>query len=288
MAHASGKTISVVGCGWLGKSLAERLLVEGYLVKGSTTSPAKLAGLKSLGIEAYVASLSPDPRGEHWSELLDVDTVIVDIPPRVSHLGGDFHPQQMDFLAAMLNKTSVSKIIYVSSTSVYPELNRVMTEADVLESGQSASPGLVLAENRMLDLASASRRVTVLRCGGLMGYDRIPGKYVRGKQNMTTGSLPVNYIHRDDVIGIVSALLRSENPDGVYNAVAPQHPSRREVYETSCAEFGWESPTFKVPTHSEKYKLVSSDKLGSMLDYTFQYPDPLTFHYELFYKTRDN
>jgi len=257
-----------------------RLLTEGYLVKGSTTSPEKVADLKILGIDAYLASLMPEPQGEGWAELLDVDCLIVDIPPRLSRQGGDFHPQQMDFLMAMLKKRQVAKIIYISSTSVYPEFNRIMMEADVQEPSQSASPALVRAEARVVESARTNCEVTVLRCGGLMGYDRIPGKYVRGKKNMHTGDIPVNYIHRDDVIGIIVALLTSENSGGVYNAVAPLHPPRRSVYESSCQEFGWEAPTFTTPAFTESYKIVSSDKLAALLNYTFCYPDPLAFHYE--------
>jgi nucleoside-diphosphate-sugar epimerase len=281
MAHTNRNKLSILGCGWLGQPLAVHLLAEGYLVKGSTTSPEKLDALKHMGIEAYVASLNPQPQGEHWPELLDADCVVVDIPPRASYQGGDFHPQQMKFLAGLLKNTSVSKIIYISTTSVYPEVNRTVTETDVVEPTQSAAPALVEAEASLLQLASASRQVSVLRCGGLMGYDRIPGKYVRGKQNMTTGDLPVNYIHRDDVVGIISALLTSDRAEGVYNAVAPQHPTRRRAYEVSCQQFGWEAPTFMTPKVPDAYKIVSSEKISDLLNYRFQYPDPLAFYYQL-------
>ena len=280
MTQTNLNKLSILGCGWLGQPLAVRLLAEGYLVKGSTTSPEKLPLLKHLGIEAYVASLNPEPQGSYWPELLDVGSLIVDIPPRASRQGGEFHPQQMEFLADLIKKSSVSKIIYVSSTSVYPEVNGIVVETDVVEPGQSAAPALLQAETSMLALASTSRQVTVLRCGGLMGYDRIPGKYVRGKQHMTTGDVPVNYIHRDDVVGIISALLTSGESGGVYNAVAPQHPARRQVYESSCQQFGWEAPTFIAPERPEAYKIVSSEKIGDLLNYRFHYPDPLAFHYQ--------
>jgi nucleoside-diphosphate-sugar epimerase len=280
MTQANPNKLSILGCGWLGRPLAVHLQADGYLVKGSTTSPEKLPPLRHLGIEAYVASLNPEPKGEHWPDLLDADILIVDIPPRASQQGGAFHPQQMEFLADLIKKSSVSKIIYVSSTSVYPEVNGIVVETDVLEPAQSAAPALLQAETTMLALASAGLQVTILRCGGLMGYDRIPGKYVRGKQNMTTGDIPVNYIHRDDVIGIINALLACGESGGVYNAVAPRHPTRRQVYESSCHQFGWVPPTFMAPATPEPYKIVSSEKIGDLLNYRFHYPDPLAFHYQ--------
>lgn len=275
------KKVSIVGCGWLGVPLAVQLLAEGYLVKGSTTTPEKVPLLQQTGVEAYAASLTPDPQGTQWSQLLDVDCLIVDIPPRLAKQSGDFHPQQIQNLADMVLSTSISEIIYVSSTSVYPELNQVMAEEDAVDPATSGAPALVQAEQIMTGLRTETRNVTVLRCGGLMGYDRIPGKYVRGKKDMTTGQVPVNYVHRDDVVTIISTWLARGIPNETYNVVAPQHPTRRRVYETSCQQFGWEIPTFVEPDGPEPFKMVSSDKLTTSLAYTWRYPDPLTFYFAL-------
>lgn len=51
-------TIGILGCGWLGKPLAEHLLAEGYRVKGSTTTPEKKEILLDAGIEAFKVTLT--------------------------------------------------------------------------------------------------------------------------------------------------------------------------------------------------------------------------------------
>jgi nucleoside-diphosphate-sugar epimerase len=224
---------------------------------------------------------APGTHGAHWPELLDTDTLIVDIPPRSSKQGEEFHPQQIQNLVKLIKKSSVSEIIYVSSTSVYPELNREVREEDVLSAEQSAAPHLVEAEQTLTELREDGRRVAVVRCGGLMGYDRIPGNYVRGKKGITTGNVPVNYIHRDDAVAMIGALLHTGVPNETFNCVAPEHPSRRAVYEASCREFGWEVPTFAEPEQQESYKVVSSEKLTTYLNYTYIYKDPLAFYYRL-------
>ncbi|GHB68744.1 NAD-dependent epimerase/dehydratase family protein [Persicitalea jodogahamensis] len=274
------KTISIIGCGWLGFPLATHLLESGYPhIKGSTTSSEKLPVLRQAGIDAHIASLTPEPQGQNWPDLLAADTLIVDIPPRQSKQGEDFHPQQMRNLASLIENSPLSEIIYVSSTSVYPELNKTMSEDDVLDPQQSASPHLVEAEQIITGLRKAGKTVTILRCGGLMGYDRIPGKYVRGRRDITTGDVPVNYIHRDDVVAIISALLTQEIGNETFNVVAPEHPPRRAVYEKSCLENHWEVPTFTQPESPESFKVVSSEKITRRLSYTFAYPNPLDFHY---------
>lgn len=281
MSAPTNKTVSIVGCGWLGFPLAVHLLESGYnAVKGSTTSPEKLPKLRKAGIDACVAILAPEPKGQNWAGLLQTDTLIVDIPPRLSKQGGDFHPRQMRSLAALVEESPVSEIIYVSSTSVYPELSRVMREEDVTHPGESASPCLMEAEQIIASLRTETRSATVLRCGGLMGYDRIPGKYVRGRKDIATGDVPVNYIHRDDVVAIIGKLLARGIGNETYNTVAPEHPTRRSIYEKSCRDQGWELPTFMEPEYPVPYKEVSSKKIIRYLGRTFSYPDPLQFPYQ--------
>lgn len=271
------QTVSILGCGWLGLPLANQLIQAGYTVKGSTTTPEKLPVLQQAGIDARLLQLTPEPVGE-LAALLDTDVLIVDIPPRAGKFGDDFHPAQIHHLAQAVGQSPVKWVIYISSTSVYPELNREVTETDVVLPDESAAPALVTAEQTWLTMAG-DRMVTVLRCGGLMGYERIPGKYVAGK-TVTTGDVPVNYIHRDDTVGIIGTLLR-QPLTGTFNVVAPLHPTRREVYEKSCTDLHFTLPFFAESADAVSFKVVSSQKLTNKLQYTYQYANPLNFFYRL-------
>lgn len=282
MHDTSSTTISIIGCGWLGLPLAKHLMAsqKPYKVVGSTTTPAKLELLRENGITPVLFSLDPKPTGTAYSTLFHTDFAVVDIPPRLAKQGEDFHTQQMKHLVELLKNSTVKQIIYISSTSVYPELNREVSEEDVLVPEQSPVPSMVKAELIMSELQEKCG-VVILRCGGLMGYDRIPGKYVRGKKNLTTGSLPVNYVHRDDVVNIITYLLKNQVKNGVFNVVAPQHPTRKMVYEASCRQFEWELPTFLESEKSEPFKRISGDKLMAQTGYSYLFPDPMGFFYEI-------
>ncbi len=271
------QVVSILGCGWLGLPMAEQLLQNRYSVKGSTTSAEKMHLLRQKGIDAHPLSLNPEPIG-NLAALLQTDTVLIDIPPKAGKLGVAHHPQQVHNLVDALRKSDVKHIIYVSSTSVYPELNRVVIEDDVTTPYASAAPNLVQAEQLVQQLAP-ERKITVLRCAGLMGYDRIPGKYVAGR-TVDSGAVPVNYLHRNDAVAILNILIRQEIA-GVFNAVAPEHPIREAIYRKSCADFGYELPTFITPEKPVPYKVISPEKLTQATNYVFQYPDPLQFLYQL-------
>jgi nucleoside-diphosphate-sugar epimerase len=269
--------VSIIGLGWLGLPLAKQLQSTGSKVKGSATSSGKVVELNQAGIESYQLQLNPAPEG-NLKELLAADTLIINIPPKAGKVGEDFHPEQIRHLTNTIKASDVKHIIYVSSTSVYPEWSRVVVESDVIRPEQSAAPALFQAEELVLAL-SPEKAVTILRCGGLMGYDRIPGKYIAGKK-VDSGSVPVNYLHQDDAVGILLTLIQ-QRLEGVFNAVAPEHPIRKDIYLKSCADFGYELPTFEQPKSPILYKVVSVEKLLQATQYVFQYPDPLQFFYQL-------
>ena len=268
-------TCSIIGLGWLGTPLAQRLQQAGIAVRGNTTTPEKVPLLRQKGIDAHLLRLNPAPEDE-LTYLLDADYLVVNVPPKAGQNGDEFHPEQMRLLAKQVRTSRIQHVLYVSSTSVYPELNREMTEADVVTPEQSAAPALVRAEQHWLAL-SPGKKVTIVRCGGLMGGSRIPGKYVAGR-TVDTGNVPVNYIHQTDAVGILVAVIE-QGFAGTFNAVAPQHPMREAIYRKSCADFGYVLPTFVQPDVPVPFKTINGDKLTQTTGYVFVHPDPLTFPY---------
>ena len=73
------KKVSILGCGWLGFPLAQRLLRDGFHVNGSTTSPVKVAELKNAGIKAYPLEYQPNKKS-HPHDFFNVDILFLNIP----------------------------------------------------------------------------------------------------------------------------------------------------------------------------------------------------------------
>jgi nucleoside-diphosphate-sugar epimerase len=276
------KSVGIIGCGWLGLPLGKTLGENGYVVAGSTTSPGRLDSLKQNGISPYLFSLSPDGDTSFVKELVPENGyVVVAVPPRLRQQEEGEYGKQIDQLCNFLKASSVAGIVFISTTSVYPELNRVVVEEDVQIPTDSPEPLLVEAENKMIGLRRAGKRVTIARMSGLMGYDRIPGKYVRGKQGLTTGDVRVNYIHRDDAVAVVRILIENGCPDETYNFCAPHHPERRAVYDLTCRQFGWEVPSYQTGKHQNDFKIIAAEKFSAHFAYSYKYSNPLEFDYEL-------
>lgn len=274
------KTISIAGCGWLGAPLARNLLAEGYTVKGSTTHTEKISVMKDVSILPYILVLNPELSRQEPDDFFDTDLLIINIPPKTRTEGQEYHPRQIEALAEQISQHNIKYCIYVSSTSVYPASisGEEVKEEDAVDPDKSRHPAIWHAEHLLRQLPDL--RLSILRCGGLMGYDRIPGKYFAGKKNLTTGHIPVNYVHRDDVIKVILEVIQKGYWNQTINVVAPEHPGRKEVYLKNAEEFGYEKPSFTEDSEEqEEYKVVSSRKLVEELAYDFIYPDPLGFPY---------
>lgn len=266
--------ISILGLGWLGLPLAEFLIQKDFEIKGSTTRQTKLSLLREKGIDTFLVQLNTQVTGEDLEQFLDSEVLVINIPPQTRTKGFDFHPKQIESLTEIVKTSPIQKIIFISSTSVYPNLEKEIDESQIITLENATNPAIFRAEQI---LQNNFQNINILRCGGLMGYNRVAGKYFAGKKNLDTGQIPVNYIHRDDIIEIVYQLIQKDKWGEVFNLVAPKHPTRQEVYEQNARQFDFEVPTF-IENQPKDFKIINSNKIIKFLDYQFKYDNPLEFY----------
>lgn len=269
-------SVAIIGLGWLGKPLAIDLLERGFRVKGSTTTPEKLPALQSKGIETALLKFNPHPEGSGFISLFETDVLFINIPPRSMSVPEGFYVEQIKFAKALAVQSKVKKIIFVSSTSVYPDWNQKVDESFPLTLENSGSPGIFRAEQILQ--SEKSYDLTIIRFAGLLGVDRIPGRYFSGKQNVT-GDSPVNYIHQEDAVRLSVWTIENSHWNETFNGVAPLHPLRKDVYEKNAEEFGFAAPLSYAPEGESNWKEISADKILSK-GFQFQIPDPLDFWYK--------
>ena len=260
--------ISIIGCGWLGLPLAIAFLKKGFDVKGSTTSAEKLAGLQNQGIEPYLIRLEPNFVGD--LRFFDSEILIINVPPRAKAMGEEFHLQQISFLLSEASKSNVlKKILFVSSTSVYPNIEKEMKEEDAIPDHY-----LVKAEKLVSDFCTKNKKqFLIIRFGGLMGFDRNACKYFT--PSTAHDYSKVNYIHQLDAVGAIVCVVGEDNWGQVFNIVSPKHPSRAEIY-AKCLE-GLVKETYESGRSS--IKVINTDNFFTKSKYQFQFLDPLDFRY---------
>lgn len=263
------KTIAIAGLGWLGQPLAYRLATLGYTVKGSVTTVEKATLLQQNGFDVYPVEISESGiEGELQALLNNADCLIVMIPPGLRKNTGADYVLKMVHLLEEIRNSSVSKIILVSSTSVYSDSQGKVTEKN--EPGPDTIAGKQLRQVEELFLNTEELETTIVRFGGLIGGSRQPVKYLAGRKDLADGNAPVNLIHREDCINILVKILKEDAFGKVFNAVNPYHPKKADYYIQKAKELNLIPPTFMEADSNEIFKQVDSENLKTVLNYSFK------------------
>ncbi|MBB1149137.1 MULTISPECIES: NAD(P)H-binding protein [unclassified Myroides] len=234
------KNIGILGCGWLGLHLSQHLINKNYTVKGSTTSPAKLAELKAIGIDSYLVNLQDTEEAQLHEFLEDLDTLIITIPP-IRGEESTLYQASFQRLIPYLQQHKVEKVIMMSSVSVYAPSETPIAESCTAYSNDPTSRQILAAEevlNRATGLTSC-----ILRLGGLFGPDRKPVRYIVNRGMLDNPDLPINMIHLNDIIQFTTALIEQGfDSNVVYNLVSPQYKNRLDYYSKEANELGLTLP----------------------------------------------
>lgn len=269
--------VSILGCGWLGFPLAQRLSEKNFSVKGSTTTTKKYKVLNQNGIEGFLIKLPESFEDTEIESFWDCDILFLNIPPgRGSKNVETVYPEMIKKVAEKAKEHAVSWIIFASSTSVYNEMGGITREEDA-KIGNTARPSGEAKLKAELVVRDSGLDYTILRFGGLYGYGRHPINYLSGKKNLDKASKPVNLIHQVDCLNVIEEVITQKARNETYNVVSDGHPPRKTFYQAAAKHFELPLPTFKKDGNNKKYRVVSNAKLKTELKYSFSYPNPMDF-----------
>ncbi len=249
------RKVSILGCGWLGLPLADRLVQLGYMVKGSTRSRQRLDLLAGRGIEPFLVEIGQ--RSADIRSFLDSPILIIDVPSK------EINDHQE--LLTRVEESSVEKLLFVGSTSVYANVNLTITEDDGLEAGDAPRSHI-----EKLWRASSAFQTTIVRFGGLIGYDRDPARFFPSGKPIPAPESRVNMIHRDDCVAIIAQIIEQGVWGETFNCCADRHPPKREFYTKAARDAGLEPPVF-VETATDAFKIISNKKVKSRLGLEFRH-----------------
>ncbi len=246
------KTISVLGSGWLGLPLAQNLKESGFSIKASTTSPERLSLLEQVGAEPFLVNI--ENLSNEVDGFLKSDILIINITSK--------NIDAFRELIAKIEESSIQKVIFISSTSVYKSCNKTVSESD--HNLLTESPLRIIEE---LFQNSQKFNTTIIRFGGLIGYSRNPGRFFAGGKTLRDPDGRVNLIHRDDCIGIIHKVIEKQAWGETFNGCADTHPTKREFYSKAASAIGLEIKQFG--SNETPFKIVSNEKVKSLLGYKF-------------------
>jgi len=271
---------AIVGCGYVGTAVGEALVRAGGEVHGTTTSPSRTAELEAKGIVPHVLEVA-DAAALHGL-LAECEAVLLSVG--AGREGADYRSVYLaaaSHLVAALERTTVSRVVYTSSTRVYAQDDgRWVDEDSPTQPADENGRTLLEAERVLLDAGRVGAGVppvfvTVLRLGGIYGPGRDPAARIRqfAGQERRDGDACVNMIHLDDIVAAIVRLLPMPH-GGVLNLCDDGPAPRREYYDRIIAAAGlppirWISPAGSPPLGKRVGNALIKQTLGLQLQHPF-------------------
>ncbi|MSR89051.1 MAG: hypothetical protein EXS67_05315 [Candidatus Margulisbacteria bacterium] len=193
------KTISILGCGWLGLPLALQLS-QTHSVKKSP----------DFNIRIFEDQLIGD------LDFFTCDLLIITIPFKRTFTDPFVYPKQIQ----QVLKHAHSWVIFTSSTSIYTDDISIVTENLVIKPQTPRQQALLETEH----LIQSHGDYTILRLAGLYGPNRPIRPY---NPDMNT---PINLIHLDDVVLIIKKIIQYKTTGHIFNLVSDDHRHRSELH----------------------------------------------------------
>jgi nucleoside-diphosphate-sugar epimerase len=268
----------IVGCGYLGRRVAERWRNAGQEVWTLVRSETHAEELRRAGFQALAADIT---QPASLATLPECDTALfaAGYNPRS---GGSRRSVYVDGLANVLAalRPGVRRVIHISSTGVYGQTDgRWVDESTPCQPRREGGAAFLAAEQLLAGQAWAARAVT-LRLAGLYGPGRIPLKadLLAGRPIAVPVHVYLNLIHVDDAAAVVLAAEQARTP-ALYNVADGQPVLRRQYYQclaellhVAGVAFVDPPPGAPISPRSDSNKRIGNARLMAELGVTLQYP----------------
>lgn len=267
----------VIGCGYLGRRLAERWLQECGPVLATTRSRTRADEFRAAGIEPVVcdvtepATLTSLPRVVNVVHCIGLDR----------SAGKSMHEVYVQGLASLLARLPrPERFVFVSSTSVYGQRDGEEVDESSPTEPEEESGQIVLAAEGVL--RQHLPEAIVLRFAGIYG----PGRLLRGSALRSGEPLRIdperwlNLIHVDDGVSAVLAALERGRPGETYIVSDGQPVTRREFYTEAALTLQAPPPRFEprsaaapLPPHERAHRRLRNEKMLRELGVRLQFPE---------------
>ena len=258
------KKIGILGCGWLGFSLAKSLISDGYEVHGSSTRIEKKDEFEKNKIIFYLIKIDQYEIKGNLNFFRNIEVLIICIPPSKKN---NYNYSKIINLCCneiLINK--IKNILFTSSISVYGEIKGEIDEKVEPKPINISSREILMSEKKLMGLKKINS--IILRLGGLIGVNRNP-IYSLVKKDIVKLDGRINLIHQKECISIISELIKKPFLNNIFNCVYPYHPFKKDFYEKQALLRNLSLK--KIIYSPKKEKTINSTKISKYLNYKFKF-----------------
>ena len=200
--------IGILGLGFLGKILASDFanIKESWGTWNKNPPPES-------AFKAFPFDWSSETS---WTALPEVpETLVLTIPPMLND--PEAEKVRLNQWGKWMNKNrpNIKRMIYISSTGVYPKRNGLWQEDSEFEPDTNSGKLRLITEKTLASFF----KLHVVRPGGIYGNGRGIDVRLQSGKHITVSGTPVHRIHVNDLAGIVFHLLKNPESASCINAV---------------------------------------------------------------------
>ena len=267
-------SVGIIGCGWVGKVLAQKLLKRNIPVLATSSKIVNVEKLAQQSISAKQLTLPTAAKDLVQHDVFAQQSLVIAITPQLRQGKTDYAEKIAQLVAAAEQVSITERIILLSSTAIYDGLAGEVNENSTLDLSTEKVQILNAAEQAVLNF---SKQGVVLRLAGLVGPERHPGKFILANKTLSNSTAPVNLIHQQDAVGIIESLLETKYSQKVFNGVSDTHVSKAQYYQAAAKGLGLSPPVIAQESTEQVTKMVLGNKTKHILGYQLVYPDLLTW-----------
>lgn len=264
--------ISILACGWLGQPLALQLQNAGHEVMATCRSAAKQQALQECGIRTELYSLGDDLLGHALRSVLQSEVLILNIPPGGRQIQADFYRQQMCNLVAQAKQSGTQRLLFISTTGVYGEVDGDVSEQTQCLGTTPSALAHQQIEQQVQDVFAND--AAILRLAGLVGQQRHPARFLAGRTALSEPLHVVNLIHQYDVIQAIQAIISLPQLGQIFHLAAHEHPTREAYYQWACEKLALPAPSFEHQPSDGNGKHINARWTCDTLGLTLRYASP--------------
>ena len=274
-----GRSVLIVGAGWLGSAAARQLADSGDSVVATTRSGEPRVGVVPHPRVRYAPFDAARDGAARLAELVrGVQAVVVCWAP--GGRGVDRHRHYVGGAETVIEacaSAALDRLVYTSSTSALPALDAELDEG--CATWPQAERGQIQRRAEEVIAAGAAGQslpYVTLRLAGLYGPGRELDRVYRWEEGQTLagdGAAPTNLVHRDDVCAAIAASLElPADSSGLVQICDDDHAPRRECFAHVARQQGRAAPGWEEPPGPPRGKRVANRRMKELLGVELCYP----------------
>ncbi len=225
--------IAIIGCGYVGQSIARFWKRKGHCLTVTTTTPEKKATLEAITDKVVVLM---DNNPESLAEAINnQDMILLSIGAKNRTVYRQTYLETSQNLVKLLEQnTTVKQLIYTGSYAILGDKKGIWTDETAIATPTNENGEILLdTEQTLLSLNQLNIKTCILRLGGIYGPGRPIIKIFKNWAGTTqngNGEDYSNWVHLDDIVHALD-FAKEQQLNGIYNLGHDYPMKRKELLE---------------------------------------------------------